>query len=299
MRSTFARTQNLTILFIFVSLFLFSVPSFAASVAAVKNNKVLVKGNVQRGKLYYTTYNGKRTGVIRITKVQGNKAIGMLLKGKAIKGAELALRPSKKKSNVAKKAAYEQYSYDEGGGKKKAIRRNKELAVGGVLGMVQSSANVSFNTGEKASLSGSGISIKAMGDYSLTNHIFLRGYVGTQPFEAKEGNRTCIGVVNCVMSINYLAADIWGRYIFNPDSNMRFWGGVGAGLLFPLNTGNTNAVVKSDISSTMVFQVGGGLDWFINDKFFIPVLAEYNLIPPSDDVKTSMISIRAGLGMKL
>lgn len=302
MRSTFARTLNLKIFFIFMSLILFSLPSIAAAqarVAAVKGKKVLVRGDVQRGKLYYATQNGKRMGIIRITKVQGSKAIGTLLKGRATKGANLALRPSKKKSSVAKKSSsYNQYSYGEGK-KKSTFRRQKELAVGGILGMVQSSSNVKFNTGDSASLSGSAISFKAMGDYSLTDHIFLRGYVGTQPLEASESNNTCRGASNCLMSISYLSADIWARYVINPSSNMRFWAGVGGGLLFPLNTGKTNAVNKSEISSTVIFQAGGGMDWYLNEKFFIPVMAEYNMLPPSDDVKVTMISLRAGLGMRL
>lgn len=300
MRSTFARApRNLKIFFIFLSVFLFCLPSFAAKVAAIKGNRVLVRGNVQQGKLYYATQNGKRMGIVRITKVQGQKAIGTLLKGRAAKGADLALRPSKKKTTTASKRSKSYDQYSSGSSKKRALRQNKEIAVGGVLGMVQSSANVSFNTGEKASLSGSAISMKAFGDYGLTRNISLRAYVGTQPFEASENKRTCQGAMNCQMTISYMAVDLWGRYILNPDSNLRFWGGVGGGLLFPLNTDGTNAVVKSEISSTVVLQAGGGIDWHINDKFFIPAALEYNIIPPSDDVKTTMMSFRAGLGMKL
>lgn len=300
MRSTFARPpRTLKIFLIFASVIFFTLPSFAARVAGVKGNRVLIQGNVKQGQLYYTTHNGKRTGIVRVVKVQGNKAIANILKGKAAKGFSLVARPRKKSSSTAQKAAtksYDKYSY--GNKSSSGIKRNKEVAIGGVLGMVQSSAEVSFTNGSKASLSGSGMSFKAMGDYGLTRNIFLRGYAGTQPFEATEGARICDGR-NCAMTISYMSVDLWGRYVFNPDSNMRFWGGGGIGLLFPLNTDGTNAVVKSDISSTMLLQGGGGMDWYINEQFFIPLTLEYNLIPPSDDVSTSMISIRAGLGMKL
>lgn len=297
MRSTFAQPSFFAKLFLVtISICLLALPAWAARVAAVKGNKVLIQGSgLTQGKLYYTVTNGKKTGIVRVMKIRGNKAIGQVLKGRAAKGFSLTPRPTKK-SSVArkKKSSRPNYSYSRRSG----ITRNKEVAIGGVLGMVQSAAEVNFTNGTSASLSGSAMSFKAMADYGLTPNIFLRGLAGTQPFEATESARTCTGA-NCVMSINYLSVDLWGRYVFNPTSNFRFWGGAGIGLLFPLNTDSTNAVVKSDIGSTMVFQGGAGIDWYINEQFFIPLSIEYNLIPPSDDVTTSMISIRGGIGMRL
>lgn len=297
MTSTFTGIKKLQlILFILISFTVF--PSMAARVSAVKGKKVLISGSdVKLNKLYYVTQNGKKRGILKIVKTQGNRAIGLIIKGSATSGNALVLRKVQYKGGrTAKRSSrtnYNDYSYNP----KSSVKYSKEFGIGGTLGLVQTGADVKF-VSSNASLSGSAISFKAFGDYGLTKNIYLRGYFGTQPFEASESGNGCDGA-DCVMSINYLSADVWGRYVFNPTSNLRFWGGAGLGLLFPLGTGNTNAVNKSEIGSTMLFQFGGGIDWFINDKFYIPLSLEYNLIPPSDTVSTSMISARAGLGMKL
>ena len=91
-----------------------------------------------------------------------------------------------------------------------------------------------------------------------------------------------------------------GRYMFNPHNSLtRYWGGAGASLVFPLSKGNTNAVQVDDVGSTMTFHVGGGLDYQLNDKYFIPVTAEYILFPPSDDVSSNMMMLKVGFGMRL
>lgn len=278
----------------------------AAQIAAVKGKKILISGSdVEANKLYYVVFQGKKKGIIKVLKLKGNKALGILLKGQALKGSQLALRASKNKQQISSTNKYEKYSGGVSGKPSSQDSRysrsqslSKNLGLGLILGYNMNSADVSFNNGTKDSLSGSSIGFKLFGDYSILENISLRAQIGSQPFEA-EGNPLC-NARTCVMSINYLGADLWARYMINPSNdNMKLWVGAGAGLVFPLDTGNTNAVVASEVGSTLMFGFGGGLDLKVGDKFYMPISLEYGLLPSSDEVSTSMFSIRAGLGMYL
>lgn len=288
--------------------------AFAAQVSAVKGKQVLVQGDqLEVNGLYFVVSQGKKKGIIKIKQLKGNKALALLLKGSADKGYNLVYRPRKKAgstaTNTASKPAPQTSSkgYDRYSETPKSNFNNKTsyrssstpgfYSLGGMLAFQQNSASVEIGNGTD-SLSGSGIGFKAFGDYMLNERIHLRGEFGTVAFQA-EGTDMCFGAT-CVMNINYLGATIWGRYMLgSSDSKTRFWGGAGASLIFPMGTGDTNAVNVDDIGSTMIFNVGGGFDYRINDKYFIPFHVEYALFPPSDQVSANMILVKAGLGMRL
>lgn len=284
------------------------VLAFAAQVAAVKGKKVLIQGkDLKPNSIYFVVSQGKRRGIVRIQQVKGSRAMGVLLRGQVEKGHNLVFRPSKGRAGRNTKTAQGRSSTrPQSSSTRKSTRPMSTsyapssgfYAIGGALAYQQNSASIKFNNGDSDSLSGSGIGFKAFGDYMLTENIHLRGEVGTVAFSATGADK-CFGEI-CRMKINYLGASIGGRYMFGSShSKMRFWAGAAGGLIFPMSTGNTNAVETKDVSSTMTFHIGGGLDYNINDKFFIPITAEYVLLPPSDQVSPSFIGVKAGLGMKL
>lgn len=292
--------------FILTVFFVLSTSAFttalAAQVAGVKGKQVLIRGNnLKNNGLYYVVVQGKRQGIVRIKKVQGNKGLGLLLKGRAAKGANLVQRsakpssvakgkpssPSRKSTTPRRSTAPSQHNPPSEG----------FYGLGGAIAYQQNKSSIKFNSGDSDSLSGSGISFKAFGDYMFTEKIHLRGEVGTLAFKS-EGADKCFGEI-CRMNISYLGATIGARYIFNSiNSRVRYWGGAAGSLIFPLSTGNTNAVQVEDVSSTMLFHVGGGLDYDLNDKYYIPVTVEYVMFPPSDDVSSSMIQLKVGFAMK-
>ncbi len=289
---------------------------FAAQVAAVKGKKVLVMGDdLETNGLYYVVERGKKKGIIKVLKIKGRKALAKLLKGRAGKGFSLVYRPRKSKSRnqVAKKSQtpstknYDKYSetpstsFDNSSNYKSNYRssRKKSFSLGGLLAYQQNSASVNYTSGSSDSLSGSSIGFKVFGDYPLNKKINLRGEFGTIPFNAEVASNNC-GGSTCSMAISYLGATLWARYMFNPETaKTRFWGGASASLIFPTGTGDTNAVNADDVGSTLIFGLGGGLDYNINEKYYIPVSLEYTLFPPNDEVSANIIGIKAGLGMRL
>ncbi len=83
----------------FFVLSLFAFPAFAATVGKVKGKNVLIdlKGDpAAPGDLFYAVKaDGKRSAILKIGKVKGDKAIGTILKGNAAPGMSLELKPSK------------------------------------------------------------------------------------------------------------------------------------------------------------------------------------------------------------
>ena len=296
---------------------------FAAQVAAVKDTKVLVIGdNLEEGSLYYTVTQGKKRGIIKIIKIKGRKGLAKLLKGKAVKGYTLVFRPRKGKSSPRTTAKpspaprasggknYDVYSESPKSNFKKESSYSKStsgwkknfIGFGGLLSYNMNTADVTFSDGASESLSGSSIGFKAFGDYQLTENIGIRGEFGTIPFEAdgKNSSGNCATPDSCAMSINYLGGTLWARYMLGTSvSKARFWGGAGASLIFPLATDGTTAVNADGVGSTIIFGFGGGVDYKINDKFYIPASLEYSLFPPNDEVSASSIVFKAGLGMRL
>ncbi len=312
---------------IFVFFFNAFSDAFAAQVAAVKGKQVLIIGdNLEKGSLYFVVIAGKKKGIVKVLNIKGRKALANLLKGTAAKGATLVFRPSKSKASsqvgstrsTAPESSSEKstedstqnstqdygaysddskpkYSNESGGYK---ASNKKMRGVGLMLAYQMNKADIDFAPpAGSGSLSGSGIGFKLLGDYEFTKTIHLRGEFGTVPFNAEGGNQ-CAG--GCKMAINYLGGTLWARYMFGDSSQKtRFWGGANASLIFPLGTGNTNAVNVDDVGSTLIFGFGGGFDYRINDKYYIPFSAEYTMFPPNDEVSASIIQVKAGLGMRL
>ena len=307
------------VIFALFFIFMFNAfnDAFAAQVAAVKGKQVLILGdNLETGGLYYVVNQGKKRGIIRVVKIKGRKALAQLLKGSAGKGYNLVYRPKKAAGATSRTAQrptsgpsksgsknYDKFSekpsssFDNKSGYRSSSK--KSYSIGGMLAYHQNSAEVQFPGGAVDSLSGSAIGFKVFGDYPLFDNVHIRGEFGTIPFQA-EGDLICPDANTCNMNINYLGATLWARYMFGSESSKtRFWGGAGASLVFPTGTGDTNAVNTDDIGSTLIFNFGGGADYKINDKYYIPFSAEYSLFPPNDTVSANMIIIKAGLGMRL
>lgn len=276
---------------------------YAAEVAAVKGKKILISGDdVIKGKLYYVVRNGKKKGIVKINEVKGSKAMATLMKGSALKGSTLVRRPPKnKKSQTAKSSSKskssDSVSYNENRTSKSSSYKSssrKFRGLGGMFAYQMNSATVKFDPPVNSqSLSGTSFGIKAFGDYEIYPTLYLRAELGTIPFIAEGDCSTCL------MEINYLGGTLWARYMFGgPQQKARFWGGANGSLVFPLGTGDTQAVNVDDVGSTFTFGIGGGLDYKLSEKYYIPITAEYSLFPPNDEVNATMIQVKAGLGMR-
>jgi outer membrane protein W len=149
---------------------------------------------------------------------------------------------------------------------------------------------------ETSSLSGSGFSAKGLFDYDLGNNISIRGLGGIETFNVSGGSSCGPGNDSaCTSKIIYLTGDGMARYLFS-HKELRPWGGLGLSLLFPLSASGT-ALDPASVGSTWMLIAGGGVDWFINPKMYVPISIEYGMFPPTDQVKAHWIAVRAGFAV--
>ena len=94
----------------------------------------------------------------------------------------------------------------------------------------------------------------------------------------------------------YAAADLLLKYGFTDSTFVPFVMG-GLGLHFPISK-TSNILDINRISSTTVFYGGAGINWLIGGSTYLQVTGEYGMFPPSNDVSTSFIAARFGLGFR-
>ena len=274
--------------------------SHAGVVLKVKGKSALIdlKGDpaAPGDSLYTVLPNGKRAGMVKISKVKGEKAIGRVIKGNVAAGMSTELQPAKVTGGGS------------GSGGPKTKRASSDSAPagrsywGGLFGYGLNSMDVNVNdsvTGDfrkKASLSGSGFSAKGLFDYEMFSQVWFRFTGGLEMFKVS-GPKEC-GSQNrqtCDANINYLSMDFLGRYVFS-NGSLRPWLGAGVGLLFPMSK-EASALQSQSISTTNVIMFAGGLDLFTSPNFYIPMSIEYGMLPRSDEVQASWIALRLGFGI--
>lgn len=279
--------------------------AYAAKVEKTKGNKVLVslEGEpAQVGDFYFiVTPQGKKTGILKITQVKGDKAMAILGKGKAQPGLALEYRPPKGggSASAGAKKKPEKTSSSGSSSKMDSQRAYWGILLGmGLNNMTVDLKNAAGATRATESLSGSSFSAKGMFDYNIFDRVWFRGTVGLEGFNASGNNNCGPGptVFNsvCEAKINYLATDFWARYAFS-HSKFRPWVGAGVSLWFPASVSAT-ALDEKSVTSTTVLSPGIGLDWFVTPKIYIPLQIEYGLLPESKEVSANLIAIRLGVG---
>lgn len=299
----------MTRILIFLLFAVLSAPlAYAAEVVKVKGKGVLVelKGDpaVNGDQFFLIAPDGKRRGIIKISKVKGDKAIGKLIKGKAAPGFTLEFKPQKVAGGGAKKSADTMAAPSMDDGSTVA----KRSYWGALVGYSRDTMKVAVKTNTNppadigvSEMSGSGFSAKGLFDYELFSQIWFRGTAGIEMFNAT-GNSICnsssttgVGGVPCDAKLTYLTFDFIGRYVFGKGS-FRPWVGGGLGLLFPASKDST-ALDPASISTTNVMVAAGGFDYFTSPTFYIPISVEYGLLPKSDEVEASWIAIRGGFAV--
>jgi hypothetical protein len=280
-----------------ISISLLAAPLFAAQITKIKGRNVLIdlKGDsASVGDSFYAVEaDGKRKGLIEVSKVKGDKAIGKIVKGKPATGMRLEIKP----------AGLTKRGVGDGNGHTTDSKAMKGRAYfGGLFGYARDTMSVnvnSFNTNqflENVSLSGSGFSGKGLFDYELFKQIWFRGEIGGEMFNAS-GKARC-GTNNtqtCDVKIVYLSFDFLGRYVFS-EGAFRPWVGGGVSLLFPASK-STTALDESSIGTTSVFTVAGGADLFLSPTMYIPLQVEYAMLPKSDEVEANWIAFRLGVAV--
>jgi hypothetical protein len=298
-------------IFLFFSLLLtqgFAPSAWAARVLKSKNKTVLIdlEGDTASvGDRFFVMIDGKKRGLVTLTKIKNGRALATLNKGVVKVDAQLSLAKANDGSSQTASSS------------KKSRRRRSEmqgLTVGALLGYVQDSqtANVTSknsSTGnvvtQSVSMSGSGFSLKGFGNLPLSKNFGLAGRLGFETFKvsgtsngtnANGGTGLCTGSnpTNCLTNVTYLTIDALVNYQF-PLKGWTPFVELGLGIYYPLSKSTT--AVNPNITATTVFEFGVGANIKLNHNAFIPIVLEYGLFPPSSSVKTNDLAIRAGYGL--
>jgi hypothetical protein len=265
----------------------------AARVSKVKGDQVLIDGvedgSMGVGDKYFVMIDGKKKGLVEITKAKGSKAIAKIIKGKAEADAELAPVAAPKK--VAKSS----------GSKRKKSKKKKNgdegspvdgLFWGGLLGLGIDSQSVTIQnpttlTSQTVAMSGMGYSLRAFGDLPFTDQLGAIARVGIEQMNLS-------GASGASTSIMYLSGDILARFDIIKGSFVPY---VAAGISVSMPVAQSSSVLGT-IASVMTFLADGGVRYYIDDDMYIIGLAEYMYFPASSNVTTSIIALRGGLGLR-
>lgn len=293
----------------FTFFFFYSPWVNATTIHAVKDSKALINlegAIVEVGDEFFIidAETKKRSGILRISQVKPNKALGLIIKGRASKGQTLQ---AKARSSISADVTPEMIqkgttptapaSSGSNGGYLRVLKSSY-----GILGGLSSnsmSANVSYNgpiglVQSNVDMKGNGLAVGGFYDYIVSSDIIARGYVGLDQFSVKgtSNEPACQKSNDCNAEILYLAT--YGHLKWYPmKTKMRPW--VGAGLGYLLAVSKSSNALKN-VSSSQVMSLAGGLDIQRSRREYIPISLEYTMYPPSSTVKAGSISIRAGWG---
>jgi hypothetical protein len=294
------RLQHAAIGFIGSLALFVSVQTHAAKVLKIDGRKVMIdlEGDTAKDGDVFVVYDpaGKRKALVKIKGVKGSRAVGIVGKGKAQAGwkakiSEKTAGKSKSGSRTARTSSPEPDTSSPSG--------TSFWGLMGGLAMNSMSVDIDNNndgTSDKtASLDGMGFSAKGLFDYELFSQVWFRGLAGIEGLDASGSSEVGCGGKACSVSIYYLAADLWGRFVFS-EGSFRPWIGAAFSLMFPLSKDAT-ALQDSSITNTSAISIGGGIDWFTSPTFYIPIQVEYSMLPKSETVEASAINARIGIAM--
>ena len=276
-----------------------SVSAHAGSVLQVKDTRTLLDisdlTDLQVGDQVYSLNGDKKTSLLKITQIKGAKAVGEIVKGRAQAGQTL-----QRKDGAPPTAD----SSSSGGTDERLLKRKNSGTTWGLMGeMINTSvaANITTTTGTvPVSMAGTGFGLLGYYDYPITPDLQIRISGALEPLKASGSITTsdCAGSTGCSFSITYLGGYGSAKYIVYNTNTLKLWGSAGIGLLLAMSK-SSSAVDTSQVSTSQIYVVEGGGDYYTSRKNFIPFSLAYGLFPSSTTVKASTLSIRVGYGWTL
>ena len=290
------RVRHYVLGFVFLTIFCFGYNADAARVlrAKSKGKSVLIQfskkelQSISKGDVLFIIRGKKKVGSVVVRKVKKNKGVGRVTKGRAKRGDRLISASSTVKK-LSDKIGSNTESDDAGDG------GSSKLEIGGLVSYGLASQSVETNQGSLEQ-DGSGIGFKAYGDFNLLKGIGVRGQAGLEAFnvetEADIGN----GTETLKTEISYMSIDVLIRYKLL-DGGFGLWVGGGLGVLVPMSQ-TSGTLDEGSISSTSTFIGQLGISIKAGSKMVIPLQFEYVYFPPSEQVTSSLIAVRTGIGFK-
>lgn len=299
-------TLNKTVSKVIITL-LFIVPtvSFAQTVKQVKDGKVLIEfasgfSMSKDEEFFVMNEKNKRSALIKITQVKGNKALGTIVKGTAKVGNTVMSR--KGAASAGLKGGSES---SQGAADGPSFLRFDKMKLGINLKMMMNAISAkqvdSIGNLETVAMKGSNFGLSVNLDMPLAGRLYARGEAGLEMLDVAGTARfnSCDGKLstNCNAKINYLTLGAAGRYdLMQSAFNLFVMGG---GLIkIPLSKKSTS-LDESKIEMANSIYAGAGFDYMMSNKSYIPVSFEYHMsLNKSDTVPViDQINVTLGYGM--
>lgn len=293
-----ANATSVVITFI-LSGFIFSTSAYASSVDKVKGSQAIVTFDAGEtptaGDKYFAMDNGKKKAILEVIQFKNGRGKVKILKGNAKEGMSLALgKHGKPGAQAAAEGAGDEAAAEDASPKKKKSSRSagaatlfKDMTIGGVAGYSMDSQTVT-QAGTTNAMTGSGFSFKAFVDIPVTGGLSLYSRAGVEQFNVQNGTSKS--------ELMYGVLDLLLKYSFTEGTFVPF-AMAGLGIHFPISK-SSNVLNTNLVSSTTVFYGGGGINYALGGSSYLQVTAEYGMFPPSNDVSTSLIAVRGGMGFR-
>ena len=281
----------------------FSGQSHAVKIIQTKGNKVLLdledENVVVDQRIYLLNAANKKIAIATVTQSKNGRAIAIINKGKTDGAVSVEL--------VATSISAEASPVEGGPGQTgtKGVYRLSSTKISALLTVATNNMSTKQADGtqptpnqEDVPLKGSSVGLTGAIDYPFSSWLILRGTFGYEPFNVTGTSRflSCDNLTskNCNAAINYLSAGGYVRFDLT-KSRALVWVAGGGTTKFPMSK-TTTALKADDIKMTFTFAGAIGLDYFINNKNFIPASLEYQLFQSSDTVTANIILLRIGYG---
>lgn len=269
----------------------------AARVTKVSGKQVIIEietTEMNEGQKFFVIIDGKKKGVVVITKISKGRALGKITKGKA--ELQATLESTTKSATTARNSVEPSEESGDpgtqkqrGNGKRKAGEEGDSVTYVGVLaGYAMDSQSVKDTAGNSVSMSGGGYSLKGFGDMPLSGHIGAIGRAGVEQVTLSGGGFST--------SILYATIDALIRYSFSDSGFIPYVAG-GGGIHYPISKSSSILDVPR-ISATTVFFGDLGFNYQMSPEMILVGLLEYGYFPPSNDVTTNFITARLGAGWR-
>lgn len=272
--------------------FLFGLNVHAASVTQVRGKKALLDLSGMSApkvgdQVFSVGADGKAKALMVIRQVKGTKAVADITKGSAQVGQGLKAR-----GGAISRPVNQSDIGSPSGAVADRLSRQRASKVGpawGVLGHLHMpSMDVDYTTTDdekgNAKLGGMSFGVSGFYDYVLTPRFQIRGLGGLDQVNASKDNFD--------FKVMYLTLQGTARYILNEGAT-KWWVGGGGSFLLALSK-SSNLLETDNISTNQLYSISFGSDISLSKDTFLPISFDYGIFPPSNTVKASMMTLRAG-----
>lgn len=279
------QTAFLAVVFAFIS------PVKAAQVTKVKEDQAQVEADptdpeFNVGDRFFVMSDGKKRAAIVIVKAKGRRGIAKVLKGKPEVGGTLAAVGAKSDSSTSAATQDASEAKKPRRSKSGPLSKTTVGVLGGLNSATQAVTITNATTSSTVSTAGMGYSLKGFADFPISGGFGATSRLGLEQFNVSGSSAST--------QILYATADFLLRYnflsgSFQPSLN------TGLGIHFPISK-SSNDLDPSLISSTTVLYFGAGFDYIMSNTMYLRLNAEYSFFPPSNNVKTTLMALRFGVG---